>query len=68
MKIMNDRLYKSNQNKIIDGVCAGIAEYFGIDPTLIRLGWVLFCAMGGSGFLAYIIAAIIIPRRPEGEI
>ena len=66
MKIMNDRLYKSNQNKIIDGVCAGIAEYFGIDPTLIRLGWVLFCAMGGSGFLAYIIAAIIIPRRPEG--
>ena len=68
MKIMNDRLYKSNQTKIIDGVCAGIAEYFGIDPTLIRLGWVLFCAMGGSGFLAYIIAAIIIPRRPEGEI
>lgn len=68
MKIMNDRLYKSNQNKIIDGVCAGIAEYFGIDPTLIRLGWVLFCAMGGSGFLDYIIAAIIIPRRPEGEI
>ena len=68
MKIMNDRLYKSNQNKIIDGVCAGIAEYFGIDPTLIRLGWGLFCAMGGSGFLAYIIAAIIIPRRPEGEI
>ena len=68
MKMMNDRLYKSNQNKIIDGVCAGLAEYFGIDPTLIRLGWVLFCAMGGSGFLAYIIAAIIIPRRPEGEI
>ena len=68
MKMMNDRLYKSNQNKIIDGVCTGIAEYFGIDPTLIRLGWVLFCAMGGSGFLAYIIAAIIIPRRPEGEI
>ena len=65
MKMMNDRLYKSNQNKIIDGVCAGIAEYFGIDPTLIRLGWGLFCAMGGSGFLAYIIAAIIIPRRPE---
>ena len=68
MNIMNARLYKSNQTKIIDGVCAGIAEYFGIDPTLIRLGWVLFCAMGGSGFLAYIIAAIIIPRRPEGEI
>ena len=66
--MMNNRLYKSNEDKMIDGVCAGIAEYFGIDPTLIRLGWVLFCAMGGSGFIVYIIAAIIIPRRPEGEI
>ena len=66
--MMNNRLYKSNEDKMIDGVCAGIAEYFGIDPTLIRLGWVLFCAMGGSGFIIYIIAAIIIPRRPEGEI
>ena len=40
-------------------------EYLGIDPTLVRLGWVMFCALGGSGFLAYIIAAIIIPRRPD---
>ncbi|MGN0243566.1 MAG: PspC domain-containing protein [Lachnospiraceae bacterium] len=64
---MNKRLYKSNNNKMIDGVCAGIAEYFDIDPTLVRLGWVLFGFMGGSGFLAYIIAAIIIPRRPEWE-
>ena len=62
---MNKRLYKSSDNKMIDGVCAGIAEYFGVDPTLVRLGWVLFCALGGSGFLAYIIAAIIIPRQPE---
>ena len=62
---MDRRLYKSNWNKMIDGVCGGIAEYFGIDPTLVRLGWVLFCALGGSGFLAYIIAAIIIPRNPQ---
>ena len=62
---MNKRLYKSNDNKMTDGVCAGIAEYFGIDPTLIRLGWVVFCALGGSGILAYIIAAIVIPRKPE---
>ncbi|MBP3927816.1 MAG: PspC domain-containing protein [Clostridium sp.] len=61
----NKRLYKSNENRMIDGVCGGIAEYFDIDPTLVRLGWVLFCALGGSGILAYIIAAIIIPRRPE---
>ena len=62
---MEKRLYKSNNNKMIDGVCGGIAEYFSIDPTLVRLGWILFCALGGSGFLAYLIAALIIPRRPE---
>ena len=62
---MDRRLYKSNENKMVGGVCGGIAEYFDIDPTLVRLGWVLFCALGGSGILAYIIAAIVIPRRPE---
>ena len=64
---MSKRLYKSNTNKMVDGVFGGIAEYFGIDPTLIRIGWVLFCAAGGSGFLAYLIAAIIIPRNPGNE-
>ena len=62
---MNKRLYKSNENKMVCGVCGGIAEYFDIDPTLVRLGWVLFCALGGSGILAYLIAAIVIPHRPE---
>lgn len=62
---MNKRLYKSNKNKMVDGVCGGIAEYFDIDPTLVRLGWIIFCAMGGSGILAYIIAAVVIPRQPE---
>ena len=61
---MSKTLYKSDQNKMVGGVCGGIGEYFGIDPTIIRLGWVLFCAMGGSGFIAYIIAAIVIPKRP----
>ena len=61
---MDEKLYKSDENKMVDGVCGGIAEYFGIDPTLVRLGWVLFCALGGSGVLASFIAAIIIPRRP----
>ena len=61
---MEKKLYKSNQNKMIDGVCGGIAEYFGIDPTVVRLIWALFGLMGGSGILAYIIAAIIIPRSP----
>lgn len=62
--IMEKKLYESNQNKMIDGVCGGIAEYFGIDPTVVRLIWALFSLMGGSGILAYIIAAIIIPRSP----
>lgn len=62
---MDKRLYKSNENRMIDGVCGGIAEYLDMDPTLIRLGWVLFCALGGSGIIAYIIAAIIIPKKPR---
>lgn len=62
---MDKRWYKSNTDKMVDGVCGGIAEYFQIDPTLVRLAWVLFCAAGGSGFLAYIIAAIVIPRNPN---
>ena len=61
---MEKRLYKSNENKMLDGVCGGIAEYFNVDPTLVRLAWVVFSALGGSGIIAYIIAAIIIPRRP----
>ena len=61
---MTRRFYKSNANRLLAGVCGGIANYFDIDATLIRLGWVVFCALGGSGILAYIIAAIIIPSAP----
>ena len=62
---MEKRLYKSNKNKVLCGVCGGIAEYFNVDPSLVRLGWIVFCALGGSGLLAYIIAAVIIPNDPE---
>ncbi len=62
---MEKRLYKSNLNKMLCGVCGGIAEYFNIDPTLVRLGLVVFSLAGGSGVLAYIIAAIIIPEGPQ---
>lgn len=61
---MSKRLYKSNQNKMIDGVCGGIAEYCGMDPTVVRLLWVLFSALGGSGVIAYIVAAVVVPRNP----
>lgn len=61
---MKKKLYKDNVNKKICGVCSGNALYFDIDPTLVRLGWVAFCVLGGSGLLAYIIAAIIMPDAP----
>ena len=57
------RLYKSSVNYMICGVCGGIAEYFDIDPTLVRLGWAalsLFSALFG-GLILYIIAAVVIP-------
>ena len=57
------KLYRSDENKMLAGVCGGIAEYFGVDPTLIRLAWVVFSLLGGSGLLAYILAAII-TRNP----
>lgn len=59
----NKKLYRSSVNCMLAGVCGGIAEYFNIDPTVIRLAWVLFSLCGGSGVLAYIIAAIIIPKE-----
>ncbi len=61
---MARRLYLGREKKIA-GVCCGIADYFGIDPTLVRIGWVVFSLAGGSGILAYIIAMIIIPERPD---
>jgi len=56
------KLTKSATNRMICGVCAGIGEYLGMDPTVIRLLWVLLTFFGGSGIIAYIIAAIIIPE------
>ena len=58
------KLYKSSKNKMLGGVCGGIGEYFNIDPTLVRLGFVGLCILAGGGFLAYIVALIIIPDAP----
>ena len=57
------RLKRDVDNKMIAGVCSGIATYFGIDPTIVRLAAVLFACMGGGGVLAYIVAWIIIPSE-----
>ena len=61
----NKRLYKSSTDKKIDGVCAGIAEYFEMDPTVIRLLWLLATAFVGSGVFAYIIAMVVLPTKPD---
>ena len=58
-------LYKTDKNKKLCGVCGGIGEYFNIDPTLVRLLWIVFSCAGGSGVLAYIIAAIVMPEKSE---
>jgi len=54
------KLYRSNTNKMICGVCAGVSDYINIDPTVVRLLWVLF-GFTGFGIFAYILAAIIMP-------
>lgn len=58
------RLYKSEDNKVLFGVCGGIGEYIGLDPTVVRLLWALLCLLMGGGILLYIIAALLIPREP----
>ena len=55
------KLTKSSSNKMLCGVCAGIANYFNIDPTIVRLLWAFLILCAGTGILAYIICAIVIP-------
>lgn len=65
---MEKKLYRSEHNKKIMGVCGGIAEYIGIDPTVVRVIWAVLACCGGAGLLAYIICAIIMPEKPTGYI
>ncbi|MBE0447671.1 MAG: PspC domain-containing protein [Actinobacteria bacterium] len=59
-------LYRSRGNRVIAGVAGGIAEYFRVDPTLVRLAWVaLFIINFAAALIAYIVAAIVIPERPK---
>lgn len=62
---MKKRIYKSKTDEKICGVCGGIAEFFDVDSTLIRLAWVLFTALGGSGVIAYIVAALVMPEKKD---
>lgn len=58
------RIYRSREQKVIAGVCGGLAEYFRVDVTLVRLAWALIFFAGGTGGLLYLIAWIIIPEAP----
>ena len=62
---MKKRLYRNENEKMIAGVCSGIAEYFDIDPTLVRLLWIFLVFCAGTGVLAYIVAALIMPNKSE---
>ena len=61
------RLYRSRKDAWMGGVCGGIAEYFGIDSTLVRLGAIALSFAAGSGFVAYIIAWCVIPDAPKNK-
>ena len=69
MSEMNDykarKLYRSQVNKMLGGICGGLAEYFHIDATLVRLIWVIISLFGGVGIIAYIAGLIIVPPNPE---
>ncbi len=58
---MSKRLYRSSLDKQLGGVCGGIAKYLELDPSLVRIGAVLLLFVGGTGFLAYLVAWLVIP-------
>ena len=60
----NKKLYRSRTDRKIAGVCGGLAEFIGIDPTIIRVIWALV-SLSGAGLIAYLICALIIPERPS---
>ncbi|MEE1125951.1 MAG: PspC domain-containing protein [Acutalibacteraceae bacterium] len=62
---MGKKLYRDTSNEVFAGVCSGLANYFGIDVTIVRLLWAIFTLAGGCGIIAYIIAVLIIPSGPS---
>ena len=65
---MEKKLYREKEGRKLFGVCMGIANYFDIDPTLIRLIWVITIFCLGGGVLAYLLAALILPERPSDSV
>jgi len=63
-KKKSDKFYKSRKNKVIDGICAGLADYLGVDVMIVRIIWLLSIFLNGIGFIAYLIAMILVPANP----
>lgn len=59
------RLFRSATNKKLCGVCGGLGEYFNMDPTIVRIIWIIITFAGGAGLLAYLLCALIIPEESE---
>ena len=64
---MQKKLYRSKSNRVIAGVCGGVAEYLNVDVTVVRVLWAL-ASICTAGLIAYIICAFLIPEKPDGEI
>ncbi|OUN01341.1 MAG: hypothetical protein BAA04_03945 [Firmicutes bacterium ZCTH02-B6] len=62
---MEKRLYRSRTDRILGGVCGGLGRYFDIDPTLVRLAWLVMSLWAGAGVLLYVLAWVLIPREPH---
>lgn len=65
---MQKKLYRSKSNRMMVGVCGGIAEYFNVDPTIIRVIWAIASVFAFAGVIAYAICAFVIPEKPETDI
>ena len=63
--LSHTRLYRSETNKVIAGVCGGLGEYFNIDPTIIRILFILFAFLHGSGLIVYIIMWVLVPTESQ---
>ena len=62
------KLYRSNDQRMLAGVCGGLGEYFNLDPTIVRLLFVAFALVAGGGLLLYLILWLLIPQEPTAEV
>jgi phage shock protein C len=65
---MEKRLQRSRTDKMVGGVCAGVAEYFGVDPTIVRALWVVVTLLGGAGVILYVILWVVMPQEPPAPL